>query len=300
MRLFYSDNDKSLIKKIKYIIKHPWRIKYWLKEVKLGVRSAFRKRSVKMIISACMLILGILFVIAIFIHNLGQFVVTVDPILEDEGFVLSTSKDFLDTRYRLYSKAIEDCNNISINDLPLDLDEFDGSHNGENYIAYTFYIRNEGNEERGYAYALQIGHSTKNIEKATWVMVYRNGKPTIYAMEREDGTLERQYSYYEFPIVTANPNLSKALKVLSDDYRGLFDKNEQERLGVLSINGLTELRANAFLSDSLCFQGVADKLKPGEADKYTIVIWLEGEDPDCVDAIKGGEIEFNMNFFAVE
>ena len=33
---------------------------------------------------------------------------------------------------------------------------------------------------------------------------------------------------------------------------------------------------------------------------YTIVIWLEGNDPDCVDAIIGGTIKFTMEFKIIE
>ena len=29
-------------------------------------------------------------------------------------------------------------------------------------------------------------------------------------------------------------------------------------------------------------------------DKFTVVIWLEGDDPDCVDSILGGEIKMHM------
>lgn len=29
-------------------------------------------------------------------------------------------------------------------------------------------------------------------------------------------------------------------------------------------------------------------------DKYTIVIWVEGDDPDCIDELIGGEIKMNM------
>ena len=34
---------------------------------------------------------------------------------------------------------------------------------------------------------------------------------------------------------------------------------------------------------------------PGDIDKFTIVVWLEGDDPDCVNAIIGGEIKMHMN-----
>jgi hypothetical protein len=37
----------------------------------------------------------------------------------------------------------------------------------------------------------------------------------------------------------------------------------------------------------------------GNVDKYTIVIYMEGEDPECVDAIVGGSVEFSMNIDAI-
>ena len=35
--------------------------------------------------------------------------------------------------------------------------------------------------------------------------------------------------------------------------------------------------------------------KPLDIDRFTIVVWLEGDDPDCVNAIIGGEIKMHMN-----
>ena len=35
-------------------------------------------------------------------------------------------------------------------------------------------------------------------------------------------------------------------------------------------------------------------------DKYTVVIWLDGNDPDCVDKIIGGTMKLGMNFKIVE
>ena len=40
--------------------------------------------------------------------------------------------------------------------------------------------------------------------------------------------------------------------------------------------------------------------EPKDRDKYTVVIWLEGNDPDCLDNIIGGTIKFNMNFHIIE
>ena len=40
-----------------------------------------------------------------------------------------------------------------------------------------------------------------------------------------------------------------------------------------------------------------DGLNPGERDKVTIVIWLEGDDPECVNAILGGEMKMHMDIY---
>ena len=37
-----------------------------------------------------------------------------------------------------------------------------------------------------------------------------------------------------------------------------------------------------------------DNFKPGDIDKITIFVWLEGDDPECVDNLLGGEIKIHM------
>jgi hypothetical protein len=41
---------------------------------------------------------------------------------------------------------------------------------------------------------------------------------------------------------------------------------------------------------------VRSDFQVGEVDRYTVVIWLEGEDPECVNEIMGGEAKFSMAF----
>ena len=36
----------------------------------------------------------------------------------------------------------------------------------------------------------------------------------------------------------------------------------------------------------------------GNVDRYTIVIWMEGDDPECVDSIIGGSVQFSMRIDA--
>ena len=39
-----------------------------------------------------------------------------------------------------------------------------------------------------------------------------------------------------------------------------------------------------------------DNFKPGDINKYTIVLWIEGSDPECTDNILGGEFKVHMDF----
>ena len=43
-----------------------------------------------------------------------------------------------------------------------------------------------------------------------------------------------------------------------------------------------------------------EKFKSKDKDKYTVVIWLEGNDPDCVDNIIGGTLKLSMDFKIAE
>ena len=35
-------------------------------------------------------------------------------------------------------------------------------------------------------------------------------------------------------------------------------------------------------------------LDPGEVVKFTVVLWIEGHDPDCLDQLIGGQLKAEM------
>ena len=151
-----------------------------------------------------------------------------------------------ESKRKLSARELEFMDNISIDWIPKNIDtESNGSHNGENYIAYTFYIENEGEETINYWYSIIIDDVIKNVDEAARVMVYLNGDRRVYA---------KVNSYTNEPEKDTLPFYSKDEAVL-----------EQRK-----------------------------DFKPGDIDKFTIVIWLEGDDPDCVDNILGGEIKMHM------
>lgn len=276
-----------------------WRIKYWFKEVGLGIKNVFRRNSVKKIRNLCLVILGILFIIAIFYHLMGRFTVTVDSTSQRNGLYLYNTKAFEEPRTRLFGDSLQ-CTNINITDLPLNLDDIDGKHYGDNYLAYTFYARNDGVDILDYEYSLYVGDAAKNVDAATWILLFKNGEFELFAKAREDGTLERQYSYDYYSIFDQAAEDSQHVFELSSEDSGLLTEAERDRLGINDLYGLHEFRAQRFVNNDLITKGTVEDMEPGEYDKYTVVAWLEGEDPDCVDAILGGYIEMNMKFEVIK
>ncbi len=49
-----------------------------------------------------------------------------------------------------------------------------------------------------------------------------------------------------------------------------------------------------FAASGSVAQGRVAGFKPGDISKITVVIWIEGNDPDCTDDILGGEFKVDM------
>ena len=210
-----------------------------------GIKRKYSK--VKIIVSIILLLLALTFIILGLIYKGGKFTITLDKRLSQEsGIVIYDDYEIKETKRKLEARNIDFMDNISIDWIPKNIDnEKDGAHNGENYIAYTFYIENEGTENINYWYTVKIDDVIKNVDEAARVMIFLNGNKKVYA---------KINSYTNEP---------------EKDTELFFDKT------------------TAVLEQRKDFE-------PGNIDKFTIVIWLEGDDPDCIDNILGGEIKMHM------
>lgn len=205
-------------------------------------------RIIKIALLIIMLLLLVAYIVISVVYNSGSFSISLDKNLYlKSNILIYDDSNYKVFRTDLYAKTIDEFDNISYKWLPKTLDDSDGgSHNGDNYIAYTFYIENLGEQDADYWSELVITDSVKNVDKAVRVKVYKNGIETTYA------------------------------KIGSDDN--------------------PEKGTIPFESDDLIMHEHVENFTPGSKDKYTIVIWLEGSDPDCTDNILGGEIKIQMNF----
>ncbi len=208
-----------------------------------------RLDKLSLILMGSLLLIAILFIAAFMQEKMGNFTINLNRLeLYRKGISIADNEDFDKATARLTASSVIDATNISIEDLPDNLDDVSGSHNGKNYMAYTYYVRNAGKEDLGYIARITLDSYAKGAEDAVRVAVWRNGERVVYAEPAADGGTEEGCTNFE-----------------SEDVVCSYEESN-------------------FLV--------------GNVDKYTIVIWMEGDDPECVDQIIGGSVEFSMNIEA--
>lgn len=193
------------------------------------------------------LLLLVLYVVISIVYNNGSFSIYLDRELYlKNSIIIYDDPDYKVFRAELYAPPPETFDDISYKWLPNDLDNYDGSHNGDNYIAYTFYVENLGERVADYWSEIIIDDVINGVDEAVRIRVYKNGTYTTYAKVSKNGTPEKE--------------------------------------------------TVPFTDNTLVVRDHIEDFGPGAKDKYTIVIWLEGTDPECNDNILGGEIKIHMEF----
>ncbi|MCR5564784.1 MAG: hypothetical protein K6F59_03175, partial [Gammaproteobacteria bacterium] len=121
------------------------------------------------------LLSAIIGVLAFFGQNMGTFVISLDDDIYRTGIILSDSKEFKTTSPRLLVNPVNGATPIAYNDIKLDaIINNDGDYNdpeGFTYIAYTFYLLNEGNTIIDGQFVIDITSVTKGIDNCVRVMV---------------------------------------------------------------------------------------------------------------------------------
>lgn len=210
-------------------------------------------RVISVLLVVLIALVAIAYAVSYFYDRFGSFTVTVNKYdMVNQGLTLSETPEYEKSIATLNADIVYDMTNISGEDLPLNIDKINGTHNGDNYIAYTFYLINSGNDTVAYSGEMTMENITNGVDEAVRIAVYENGEKTVYGKTKSDGTGKE-----------------------SD-----CDKEFQSSTVVMSTKN--------------------DKFSLGARDKYTVVIWLEGNDPDCLDNIIGGTMKLSMKFKIIE
>jgi len=219
-------------------------------------------RIIPIIIAILVAITSVVYVSSVMYNRYGSYTVTIDK-YDKRNYSIALTEAMIEDPDnegkmipqkmvpRLNSKASESIRNIDGEQLPDDLDQRSGEHNGENYIAYTYYLVNNGERTLKYKYELVILNATKEIDKGVRVRLYRDGVQKTYARAKTDGT-------------------------------GPEEGTEK------------------FLSDTTIVSQEVSNFRPGDYTRFTIVIWIEGNDPDTTDDLIGGQFKVDMTIDVVE
>lgn len=181
----------------------------------------------------------------------GRFSVAVDNPDVTYALTLCEHDDFRTRSSRLTNDQQVTISNLCGEALPKNIDQVDGEHNGDHYLAYTFYCKNIGAGRENMEYELTFNNVTNHIDECIRVRIYVNGVPTDYAKTRSDGAGMEPH---------------------------LCDKS--------------------FLGRYVVCREVIQDVPYGGVVKFTVVIWVEGDDPDCNDSVVNGKIKFDMQITA--
>ena len=223
-------------------------------------------RVIPAVMGVILALMALVYVISLLFNRYGSFTVTVRD-FNDRNYMLSLCENdrFNTATSMLNSKAAKNVTNISRTSLPENLNDVNGEHNGDNYVAYTFYLKNTGTASYSYDYTLNISRATLNIDSAVRIRLYFT--PDYYKAETDQINYGGAYTEYAKPKTNGN---------------GL---PETEIDGTVMTN---------FVSSEVITNGRVDNFNPGDMAKITVVIWIEGDDPDCTDDLLGGQFKVDM------
>lgn len=216
----------------------------------------------------------------------GYFTINLSDGMFREGFSLSETKGFENPTIQLFAVPAEDVPCISISQLPTDLDAIDGQHN-DTYFAYTWYLRNDGESTVSYDWELGLTAESRGLSGGLWVALFEDGQMRLYAKANGETGGE------------------EAIPAFGDDSRGyrflpikeLAPESNQFRV-VKQSGDVTWWRVvpDPFVSDELIAAGSNTDVNPMDVHKYTVVMWLEGDDPDSTDELVNSHVGVSMQF----
>lgn len=216
-----------------------------------------RKNFLMAAILATGLISALIGVVAYFGLNMGTFVISLEESAYYEGISLSEEKEFYSSYPRLLVRPMSNAYPIAYSDLSID----DVINTDGNY-----------SDNRGYTY---LGY-------------------TFYL--KNDGTTTVDLSF-NISIVQVTKNVDSATRIMlieDDVNRQIYLKDDSTNRHPYDTT--PDELCTYFISDTIVCSHAITNFKPESIKKFSLIIWLEGWDPECDDSIKGGQIKMEMMF----
>lgn len=228
-------------------------------------------------ICVCSVLIIIVLLLTYYADNVGNFTIDLDKdAFNKYGLSLSETADFKDPSSRLIATSCEYAEPIgNISDYPDEIlpNEIltllndglkDGSNNGDAFLSYSFYIRNAGTEVVDYSFTIDIDSVANYLDEAIRVLIIKEvDVSSVDAVEVRNIYAKRQ------SVLGANPDLP-------------------------------ELGTTPFLSTRSVVTDILTGFNQGRVDRYSIILWIEGNDADCVNegerSILDGQFKLSFKF----
>lgn len=235
-------------------------------------------------------LLALLYAMSYITELRGHFTVSMSDKLFRDGFVLSEVPEFINPTSHIFCTPVENVSPLSITDIPADIDASNSAHTG-NFFATTYYLRNEGDEIADYAWEIRVNSESNSLSKAAWIMVFIDGKMTFYAKANEDGTPQTlptldddKFAYIVAPLREHAAKPDEQYEIIHQTQAVTFWR----------------LHPVPFESDEVVASGIHYDFEPMQVHKYTVVVWLEGDDPDCTNELIGGNLGLEIYMHHLE
>jgi len=230
----------------------------------IGIRNLLMKRN---LITIGIVITGILSIIMILLTYYGSysgnFIAVVDSDEKISSIVLSSSRYFTEASPRLYADSVKDTPPLVFDDMKIEEAVFtDGNYFDPEfkYFAYSFYIMNNGDKVETVQARYLVAKVDRNADEAIRVIIVRNDDIDNLSTDNL-----RVYKKKDTVETRYNPNDPEAID-FQDESKGEV------------------------------FSEMIENFQPGDIIKYTVIIYLEGNDPDCRDSLSGGLIKMTFRF----
>ncbi|MFP4177890.1 MAG: hypothetical protein ACLFTZ_03915, partial [Acholeplasmataceae bacterium] len=233
----------------------------------IGIKRVVKSRA--RIYTLGVIITGILSVMVSIItfygQNTGNFTMSLDEDAAERGIELSVDSSFADPTTRLMMESVEDAKDMTYAWIDFEgIRETDGQ-----FVDIDPVTGNINNRYIAYSFYLRnSGLETVDIDYYTRISeVLNDMDEAVRFLIIEDDEIERMYQKPDEPDDEGNP----------PTYYQMPEGNE-------------------FESSAVVFRERIINFKPNDVKRFSVVIWLEGQDPDTTDDILGGKIRANMNF----
>jgi hypothetical protein len=243
-----------------------------------------------------MLLAGTVYAVLAFVDN-NDFRITIE---RGRGVLaLSENANLSNKTTQLTTRGPSEMMDMTYSSLPfLQFRTQDGSYNQADFYASSFYLTNLGDKPCEYRELITITDAYNQLEDCVRVLVirellqpdgnggyvqaslnedYQNMQWTCYAKAKEDGTPE-QVAY------DIGRDGGK-LNTVTDPNYGVKDKKSPWMC-------TNFVKSNTGVVTDPDYH----TLEPDARMRYTIVIWIEGTDPDTIDDRIGGKITMRFGF----